>query len=66
MSRTKREWTLREAERLFNKNGYVRKRRGEHWIFVNENGKHIAVPNHPNAMMMRRLIKENRLVVDEM
>lgn len=66
MPRTKRQWTLKEAERIFNQNGYVRKRHGEHWVYVNDSGNHIAIPKNPNPMIMRRLIKENNLVVDKM
>ena len=66
MPKTKRQWAFREMDRLLKNNGYVRSRsNGGHTIYVSAKGNAVAIPHNPNAMIMRRLIKENGLSVKE-
>ena len=57
------EWTYRKFAQLLKRNGYVLARRSNgtsHHIFTN--GKNtISINNHPNKMLVKRLIKENNL-----
>jgi predicted RNA binding protein YcfA (HicA-like mRNA interferase family) len=60
-----KQYSEREALTIMRKNGYeVVRYSGDHRIFKNKIGNTISVPvGEPNKMMMRRLIKENRLEV---
>lgn len=54
----------RDFVRLLKRNGYALDRiSGSHEIFVNNRGEHISISHHPeiNAMLARRLIRENNL-----
>ena len=62
MPKTRRQWSFREVDRLLRENGYVKVRsRGGHTIYESTKGNVISIPHNPNAMIMRRLIKENGL-----
>lgn len=60
-----KQWSEREAIKIMRKNGYkIDRFSGDHKIFKNEAGNLISLPvGEPNKMLMRRLIKENRLEV---
>lgn len=58
------EWTYRKFTQLLKQNGYTLKRSNgtSHRIYTN--GKNtISINNHPNRMLVKRLIKENNLKV---
>ena len=64
MPKTRRQWSFREVDRLLRENGYKRVRSsGSHTIYERAKGKGnaVSIPHSPNAMIMRRLIKENGL-----
>lgn len=57
-----KQWTLREFLTVLRKNGYTYSRHnGDHYIYVNENGRHISIPQKPANVICRRLIKEYNL-----
>lgn len=60
-------FTVREFRIILKDNGYtLQRKRGDHEIWVNDEGKHISIPNNSkciNVMVARRLIKENNLKV---
>lgn len=54
----------RDFIKLLRKNGFEFDRTsGDHLIYINDKGVHISIPygNEINAMLARRLIKENNL-----
>lgn len=63
-SKTTRNWTAKEFQKLLKANGYVISRySGDHIIYVKPNcTQHISITaTRINMMMARRLIKENNL-----
>lgn len=56
-------WTSRQFTKLLHKNGYVKKRQtGDHLIYEKD-GRIISFTyNHLNRMVVRRLIKEYKLI----
>ena len=57
------EWTYRKFVRLLLDNGYAKVRtHGSHTLYSNGTNT-ISINNHPNKMVIRRLIKENNLKV---
>jgi len=62
MKETKKQWSYNDFVRLLGRNGYTLNRsKGSHAIFTNGAG-HISVPRlKQNPMLIRRLIKENKL-----
>lgn len=61
------EWTRDDFIRVLKQNGYQLKQgrgRGSHAKYVNDKGNHISVPLRIRAVIARRLIKENNLIVD--
>lgn len=61
-----RQYSPRQFRRILRDNGfYYIRSSGDHDIYENKNGVHISIPcNRTNKMLVRRLIKENNLVVD--
>ena len=61
-----KQYSPRQFRRILRNNGFVYTRSsGDHDIYKNGNGEHISIPaNKTNKMLVRRLIKENNLVVD--
>lgn len=60
-----RNYSLREFQKILDKNGFERARsKGDHFIYK-RNGVTISINKNPNAMVMRRLIKENGLFIDK-
>lgn len=54
----------RDFVKLLKRNGYALDRiSGSHEVFVNNKGEHISISHHAeiNAMLARRLIRENNL-----
>ena len=53
-----------EFDKVLRQNGfhYVRNS-GSHSIYENDRGKHISVPPSMNMCVIRRLIRENNLIV---
>lgn len=60
---TKKQWTPKEFQRVLKQNGFcIVRSKGSHIIWKNENNKTISIPaTKVNAMLARRLIKENNL-----
>ena len=57
-----RQWTAREFIKVLKKNGYVYSRHnGDHYIYVNESGRHISIPQKLECVIAKRLIKEHNL-----
>ena len=59
-------YSKREIQRILRKNGYeVSRKSGSHWIYKNENGRHLSIKiENCNKMIFQRLIKEYDLVVN--
>lgn len=61
--KAKQGWKYKEASSLLIKNGFRETRKkGDHHIFERD-GRIVSIPQRPNAMIMRRIIKENDLIV---
>lgn len=63
---TAKKYTAREVKTILQKNGFVRERtNGSHVIYKDKNKREISIPcgREPNKMLVRRLIKENNLIV---
>ncbi len=60
------QYSKREFDKVLRQNGfhYVRSS-GSHSIYMNSTGKHISIPLSMNMCIIRRLIKENNLVVSK-
>ena len=61
------EWSTDNFIRMLRKNGYVLVKgrgKGGHSIYKNESGNHISVPLKIKAVIARRLIKENNLIIN--
>lgn len=57
-----KQWSRIAFIKLLKRNGYYYSRNtGSHSIYVNNEGKHITVPFRIEAVIARRLIKENNL-----
>ena len=59
-----KQFSRLEFIRLVKKNGYFYDRNnGDHVIYVNNEGRHISIPETMQCVIARRLIKENNLIV---
>ena len=57
-------YTQREFEKILKFNGYkFNRQKGDHLIYVNDNGRHISVKYPLNPCISRRLIKEYNLII---
>ena len=57
-----RQWTSREFIKVLKKNGYIYSRHsGDHYIYVNESGRHVSIPQKLECVIAKRLIKEYNL-----
>lgn len=57
-----KQYTQKEFITLVEKNGFHYKRcKGSHFIYYNDEGKHISIPENIRCVIARRLIKENNL-----
>lgn len=57
-----KQWKIKEFLKLLERNGYSYNRHnGDHYIYVNKNGRHISVPQKPVPVICRRLIREHKL-----
>ena len=58
------QYSKREFDKVLRQNGfhYVRNS-GSHSIYINGRGRHISVPPSMNMCVIRRLIRENNLIV---
>ena len=60
-----RQYTSREFIKIVEFNGFYYNRcKGDHAIYMNDNGKHISIPKNLECVIARRLIKENSLEVN--
>ena len=60
-----RQYTSREFIKIVEFNGFYYNRcKGDHTIYVNDNGRHISIPKNLESVIARRLIKENNLVIN--
>lgn len=58
-----RQYTQKEFIRIVEKNGFHYDRHnGSHAIYVNDEGRHISIPQNLECVIARRLIKENNLI----
>lgn len=61
-----REWKTSDFIKVLKRNGFTLKKgkgKGSHSLYINENGKRISVPLKIKAVIARRLIKENNLII---
>ena len=60
-----RQYTQKEFIKIVEFNGFYYNRcKGDHAIYMNDNGKHISIPKNLECVIARRLIKENNLITD--
>ena len=60
-----RQYTLREFIKIVEFNGfYYNRHNGDHAIYINDNGRHISIPENLKSVIARRLIKENNLITN--
>lgn len=58
-----REYTFRDMDRILKYNGYrPDRKKGDHHIYSDINGKTITINARVNRMVARRVIKENNLI----
>ena len=64
-NKTKRQWTRRELEKHIKKQGwyFLRNTDGSHKIYSNGT-KTISIQLEPNCMQIKRLFKENNLLIN--
>ena len=59
-----RQYTQREFIKICKANGFYYNRcNGDHAIYVNNEGRHISIPQKLECVIARRLIKENELII---
>lgn len=59
-----RQYTQREFIKICKANGfYYSRHNGDHAIYVNDEGRHISIPQKLECVIARRLIKENELII---
>lgn len=64
--KAQRGWKLNEYKKMLERNGfYLNRTSGDHFIYVNAEGKHISFPYKPNDMVYNRLVRENKLEIEE-
>jgi predicted RNA binding protein YcfA (HicA-like mRNA interferase family) len=57
-------YTQKEFDKILKANGYtLNRQKGDHLIYVNENGRHISIKYPINPCISRRLIKEYNLCI---
>ena len=60
-----RQYTQREFIKICKANGfYYSRHNGDHAIYVNDEGRHISIPQKLESVISRRLIKENELIIN--
>ena len=60
-----KQYTSREFIKIVEKNGFHYDRHnGSHAIYVNDEGRHISIPQNLECVIARRLIKENNLDIN--
>lgn len=60
-----KQYTQREFIKICIANGfYYNRHNGDHAIYINEEGRHISIPEKLKCVIARRLIKENNLVIN--
>lgn len=61
-----KQYTQREFIEICIANGFRYDRHnGDHAIYINDNGRHISIPNNLKCVIARRLIKENNLITNK-
>lgn len=59
-----RQYTQREFIKICIANGfYYSRHNGDHAIYVNDEGRHMSIPQKLECVIARRLIKENELII---
>ena len=57
-----KQYTNKLFTAILSNNGYhLDRTKGSHYIYINEEGKHISIPHKLKCVIARRLIKENGL-----
>lgn len=59
-------WTLKQFSVVLKQNGFTLDKtrgKGGHSVFVHTDGRHISVPQEIIGPMVKRLIKENNLII---
>lgn len=60
-----KQYTQKEFIRIVKRNGYnYNRHNGDHAIYINNEGKHISIPQKLECVIARRLIKENNLNIN--
>ena len=60
-----KQYTQLEFIRVVEKNGFSYSRHnGDHYIYVNESGRHISIPQKLECVIAKRLIKEHNLDIN--
>ena len=60
-----KQYTHREFVKIVEANGFSFDRQsGSHTIYVNEEGRHISIPLKLQCVIVRKLIKENKLITN--
>lgn len=58
-----KQYTFREFIKLVERNGFhYNRNNGSHFIYTNNEGRHISIPKNLKNVIARRLIKENNLI----
>nr|DAP62142.1 MAG TPA: putative RNA-binding protein [Crassvirales sp.] len=61
-----KQYTQSEFLKLVEKNGfYFNRCSGSHFIYTNNNGRHISIPRKLKSIIALRLIKENNLNIKD-
>ena len=59
-----KQYTQREFIKICKANGfYYSRHNGGHAIYVNDEGRHMSIPQKLECVIARRLIKENELII---
>lgn len=61
-----KEWKTSDFIKVLKKNGYILEKgkgKGSHSLYINKEGKRISIPLEIKAVIARRLIKENNLII---
>lgn len=54
---------LREVQDILKANGYTCIRYNKHYIWKNTEGNIISIPHSANPMVIRRVFKENNIII---
>ena len=59
------QWTTKKIEKVLDLNGYSLKRiKGGHYIYVNQDGNHISIPSRLKCVTAQKIVKKYNLKID--